>query len=397
MKKTIMLTALIFVLIFSAFSQSESTLFEARTDNYLVYSEISAENASNIAETLEGLLSLYNSYFHFDLSEREIPFKVRMFATKDRYDSYLQSVINQTREDFTYLHYSSPERSELLLYSMGEDFEVSLAHHGFIQFIKSFVSNPPLWMRVGFAVYFERADYDTETDQMVFLENLAWIETLKEAIANEETSLISLESLLQMTPAQANEQINLFYPQSWALVSFLLNSDNTQYNRILWDAVHNLQARATLAVNSQHIVSNAFSWVNMEQLETDYLQYINSRMSYRELVQAGVREYNEEDYETALKHFTDARSLEPSRPVPYYYLGLLNYNTGNYIRAEEYFQSALEYGADGGAVYYALGVNAFADNQYDLARTYLENAIGEDPETYQDKAQSIYDRMEAAN
>ena len=377
-------------------SAQTSTFAEYETDHYRVLSELGEEHAQATAEKLEALLDLYNEYLHFDVDELPVRLRARFFASKDRYDTYLNRVIDTTRDDFVYLHYTDLAKSELVGYDMdAESFDVSLKHQGFIQVLRAFVPNPPLWLREGFAVYFEEVEFDDELDRAVYRENLAWLETLQSIVdGTAGTAPIPLSQMLRLTVEEARDQIEVFYPQAWGMVSFLLNSANRDYNRIIWDSISALEPDASLQENSQAVYEEAFRWEE-EQLVVDaFVSYVGDRKSFRTLVQDGIEQYSGDDLAAAEESFVTALKLREDNFIPYYYMGLINYDRRNYSLADFYYKEALDRGASEALTYYALGVNAYADNRFDDAVGYLEQTVSLDPDAYEDKATQLLERIQ---
>ena len=114
MKRLVVFALLVaFVLPISVFAQT-STFAEFETDHFRVLSEIGDEHAEDTANKLESLLFLFNDYFHFSLDELPVKLRARFFSSQERYDTYLQRVIDQTRDDFVYLHYTDLAKRELV-------------------------------------------------------------------------------------------------------------------------------------------------------------------------------------------------------------------------------------------------------------------------------------------
>lgn len=388
----------------AVFAQAPS-LYVTESEHYRVYSEISTQNAENVAQRLEAYAELFNNYLRFDTSKLNAKLNVRIFSEKPRFDNYLTSVVGTTRDNFVYLQYSTLKKSELICYDIENEreFETALIRHAFIQFFKSFIKNPPLWMQQGFAVYFEKSTYDSEHDFAVYRENLGWLETLKNLVGDSssytntsEPSLLTLSKLLEPDKATLQEHGSIFHAQSWGFIMFLLNSENKNYNRLLWDAISALEPDATENENEQYIYANTFNWVNEYLLYTDFTTYISSIKTFPDVVREGVDLYTLGNYDDAEKAFIKAISLDGSHYIPYYYLGLIHYAQKDYSLAEYYYQSSLMLGANQALVYYALGVNAFADNRFDDAEGYLEEAVGIDPDTYESKTEMLFERIDAA-
>ncbi len=393
----VVLPAVLLTVLFPAQSvaaQSGPEQFEIRSDHYSVISEVDRDHASAVTRKLEAMLQLYNGQFRFPLEERSEPFRVRIFVSKERYDAYLAKVINETRQGYVYLHYRDPAKSELVGYYLpGGGLDQSLLHQSFVQFLRGFIHNPPLWLREGFAVYYEASEYDREIERPVYRENLAWLETLKEILSgNSSAAVIPFEEILSMTQDEARSQLDVFYPQAWGMVSFLVNAEYGDANRMLWDSISALQGNATLEENVQAVYEKAFRWVNREELFQEFLEYIDSRRNYQGWITDGVEAFNDNRTEAAERAFVQAIQLNEDNYVPYYYLGLINYERSNYGLAEYYYQEAAARGADKAITLYALGLNAYGDNRFEDAQSYLEETVQVDP-SYAERAEVILARI----
>jgi tetratricopeptide (TPR) repeat protein len=368
--------------------------FQAESDSYRVISEVGETHATRTATQLEALMRLYNQQFRFPLEELDEPLRVRIFADRDRYDAYLRRLIGERRQGFVYLHYRDAAKSELVGYH-SEDMSLnqSMIHQGFVQFLRAFIPHPPLWIREGFAVYYERSVYDPDFDTAIYHENLAWLDTLKDIVAGEtDRSPIPLGQMLAMTPDAAQEQLDTFYPQAWGMISFFLNAEDPDVNRILWDSLSALDADADLTENVETVYRSAFRWVDQNELTTDFLTYLDGRRSFRGWITHGVAMYEDGDLAAAEQAFVQAIRLEEDNYVPHYYLGLINYRRQNYGLADYYYQEAIATGAEEALTLYALGVNAYADNRFDDAISYLEETVESDP-SYRDKAEDLLIRI----
>ncbi len=371
-------------------------LYEISTEHYTIFSGVSSSHAEETGRRMEALFDTYNEWFHFDPAALKAPLKVKIMTDQTDFNAFLQKMIPETREDFVYLHYSRPDRSLLLGYRMEEpDYSKSLAHQGFIQFIKAFVNHPPLWLREGFAVFFETARWDKEAGKLVFEENLAWLPAVKKLYADYgREGLIPLKELLTMKKEDLEAQPNIAIPQAWALVSFLSQTDNRRYNRVLWDSVASLNPSATLAVNSEKAAETIFRWTKEEKLTEEYYAYIESRRSFKELVEGGILDYSEGSYDRARTSFQKALARDESYYIPYYYLGLIAYAQENYEQADYYYEMARETGGPADLMDYAQGVNAYAAEQIDSAETYLTRVKQENPDQFGPKAEDILTRIE---
>jgi len=371
-----------------------ATTFEnASSLHYAVWTDAGKEDAVALASTLDGLFDVYNEYFRFDETKLKSALTVRKFSDKDAFDGYLQKVIGETKDDFVYLHYPTAERSELVVFDKesADEFNASLAHQAFVQFLKAFIPEPPLWIREGFAVFFERTRLDPNTESVTYSENQAWLETVK--LLKSQGSLFTVSELMLLDAEDARSGLDVFYPQSWALVSFFTGSADRRYNRFIWDAIGHLSAEATLEQNQTKVHDFFLRWHGQEAAESDFLAYLDAQKTFAELVTSGVRSYGDKDLETASKSFTQALAKNAASYIPHYYLGLIAYAKGDYALAEDYYEKALELGSDAPITNYALGINAYASRRFDEAAAWLKMAMDGDPAKYEAKAGEIIARI----
>jgi hypothetical protein len=396
MRKTLLLAFFLCITLL-VFAQ-EASQFTAESDHYRVFAETSQTQAEDVARRMEAALSLYNSIFHFDLSQLPTKFRVKVFRDLDSFNVYLDKVLSQKRTDFVFVAWSDPERSELLSFPKEDKaFTASLLHQGSIQFIKGFIDNPPVWLREGVATYLEGADWDTATSSFSPEPNLAWLDTLKTIIRGETANkLIPFADLLTVTREQAQAQMDVFAPQSWGLVQFLLNASDRSYSRVLWDSVDSLDAKATLDDNSQRALKKGFAWVKDQQLLQDFQSYTLSLKTAIELVKEGIDLYTKGDMANAELSFTKSLALEPNSGTAAYYLGLVEYSRKNYPKAEGQYMRAYQLGANSGVINYALGVNSFAAGKTADATKYLTLAKQADKATYGERVDALLKRMENA-
>ena len=390
MKKLLLPILLLLVLAPLAVTAQNPAVYEAEGTYYHVLSEVSAEHAMRVAKNLDALFEVYNSYFRFDVKPAKL--KVRILADKQRYDEYLHRFVPRSRDDFTYLHYTDPARCELVGYYAGNEsnFRLALNHQAFIQFLRAFIPNPPLWIREGFAVYFENAVFDEATGKVSYQENLAWLDTLK-ALA-ERDKIMPIQDIMRIDADGVRDNLEVFYPQAWGIVSFLTNTKDPNYSRLLWDSITALQPSATLKENEMNVYDRVFKWYNDRSLTQDFTNYIHSRKSFRSLVQDGIKLYSSNNFEEAEKHFREAITLDDKNFVPYYYLGLIYYARKEYAAADKEYNKALEKGAQPALIYYALGINALADSRPEIALDYLKKAGEADP-AYQQRADNLARRI----
>jgi tetratricopeptide (TPR) repeat protein len=359
------------------------------SEHYRLSTSLTGEVVDSTLARLEGAYALFGDLFHMAPPDK---LRVTLFPDKKAFDAYLTAVIKETRPDFVYIHYSDTTKSELVAYQMEDEkqFDVSLLHQACIQFLKSRIPHPPVWLLEGTAAYFERSTFNRETGLFQFKPNLAWLAPLKQRLA---ASPMPGARLVSLSVDEARAQIDTFYPMAWGLVALLLESPDVDINRIYWDSVSALDPGLNVADNSRRVMDRVFSWYGADRLQRAYMEFARNLKGFNELVAEGTDLYGQKEYDRADDAFVRAMRVEPDNFVPYYYSGLIKYAVADYKSAEMLFMTALDLGAEPALVNYALGVNAFAGESYERSRTWLLEARKADPKVYGEKVDSLLARM----
>jgi tetratricopeptide (TPR) repeat protein len=380
-----------------AFAQ-ESPFFNAESEHYRVSSETSQDQADGVARTMEACFTLSNELLHLDATLLPAKMRVKIFKDADSFNGYLQSLLSQTRADFVFVSYSDPSKSELLGFTKEDrSFLSSLIHQGCIQLLKAYVANPPVWLREGLATYLEASTVDPKSGAVTFEQNFLWLDSLKAILKGEGPGApIGVADLLMLTREAAQAQLDIFYPEAWGFVAFLLGSGDKEYNRVLWDTLSSLDPKAPLEDNSRRVGRKAFGWVDMAKLDADFRAYVLAEKTPQELLKDGVDSYSKGDMDLAEKAFMASLEFEPASSIAYYYLGLISYDKKDFGKAEEMYVKSFELGMSPGIVNYALGVNAFAGGKFADAAKYLKFSKDSEPGAYGEKVDTLLKRMDAA-
>ena len=376
-------------------AQEESVFLE--TDHYRVVSLAGRPVAEGTATKLEAALTLFNDVYRFDTDVLDSKMRVRILPDKDAFDSYLESLIDETRDDFVYIHYSDLAKSELVGFVRDDDeeFDRSLLHLGSIQFLKSFIPQAPIWLREGVAAYLEGSTWDEQSESYRWQPNLVWLDTLKEILAGEaEQQPFLLDELLTIRPQAASEAIDVYYPEAWGLVHFLNESPEKSVNRLFWDSIAALRSDATIEENSRAVIDASFRWVDEATFEESAVDFVWSLNTFFDWVQIGIDAYADGELARARDAFESALELESDNYVPYYYLGLIAYNEEIYDEADSRYRQSLAIADDTALVHYALGVNAFADNRFAVAEEHLVQARELDGDAYGERVETLLERID---
>lgn len=357
---------------------------------YTVTGEIPMEKAEKIAEVLNLYHKEFNDIFRFNPDGPGFKYQVLVFPDKDSYDEYLNNTIKQTREDFVFLKYSKPEKSRLVLFDCGNGtWNKSLARQCFFQYLYGNIQNPPLWLREGFGIYFESLLYDDGTRNLKYVQPLAWLDTVKSQRNRGEK--ISASDIISALPDQFSS--SSLYPQSWALVFYMMETENPSVSRLLWDSLFQLSVKGSIESNTQAVANSIFQWITPGDFNNGFDNWIAETKTWTELLNAGIKYYSEKEYQMAEKTFEQAVMRNDTDSTAYYYLGLIAYNNGDYITAETYYRTALQLGADAGTVNWALGLTAYANNQHSEALKYLNEAMRISPEKYKERCTELINKI----
>lgn len=403
---------LVTLLSVSALFGQTSKFSQISTDHYRISAESGDETAKMIAMKMEAALSYWNELVRFDLTKLTTKFRVTIYSDKSGFDAYLKRVLRFTRDDYVYIHYSDPNKCELVGFDKEDekDLDISLLHQGFIQFIRAFIPNVPVWISDGLAAYMENATYSivdaaattggktSRTKQVgkyTINLNLGLLEAIKTIVKGEsDKSIIPFSEFLVIEREQAVAHIDVFYPQAWGFIHFLLMSPSKNNARLLWDSLSDLNPTLSLKDNSVSIRTRIFRWIDEKSLEKSFSEYILASKTFNDLITEGLTAYNENQLAAAKEKFIKAGELKPGHYFPQYYLGLIAYDQKQYDEAETLYQKALESGGDKGLISYALGVNAYANNRYDDAQKYLNDAKKQDRKKYGEKVDVILKQIE---
>jgi tetratricopeptide (TPR) repeat protein len=396
MRKTLLF--ILFLCIPLVVFAQDATQFTSETDHYRVYSDTSQAQADDIAKRMEAAVPLYNDVFHFDVSLLATKLRVRIFKDIDSFNDYLGRVLSQKRADFVFIAWSDPERSELLCFPKDEPtFTASLLHQGAIQFVKAFVDNPPVWLREGVATYLETALWDANAGAYTAKPNFAWLDQLKSLLAaGSATTPLSVADLLSISREKAQSQMDVFAPESWGFVQFLMSAPARTYGRAMWDSLTALSPKATLDENSQRVRARAFSWFADQTLQQDFQTYILSLKTSTDLLKDGIDQYGSGDLAAADASLKKCIDLDTANSTAWYYVGLISYAKKDYAKAEEDYMKSFQLGATAGIINYALGVNSFAAGKNADATKYLSFAKTADKTTYGDRVDALLKRIDSS-
>jgi tetratricopeptide (TPR) repeat protein len=384
------------------------------SDRYTVVYPDTFTGIEEATDAFKAMRSAFDVVFRFDSGPSYPVFRVVVLADKASFDSYVTARIGETRRDFLFLRYGDASRSEIVLYPQRGDAGYaafagpSLARALFLQYLYAYVPQPPLWILDGFQAFFENIEYDPASRKLSLSPNAPWLESAKTLHADPATSLDPVSILGALTGSFDSAR---YYPQAWAFATFLLSTENPEYQRFVHEcaliianvpvsagtsgtgapaggAAPRTQKELTDIVRARFVGFN-----DPEKAAADYSAWLSGQHTFNELVQSGVKAYNEGKFAGARIDLTAAAGIRNEDPLVTYYLGLVAYSLKEYAVAEGWYRKALESGGDVSTVNWALGLNAWADKRYAEAKVYLETARQSNPARYEKKVSDLISSM----
>lgn len=382
------------------------TLYTAKTPYYEVSSEVSQAQADELGLMMEALLARYNSFFLQDLSKIDPPLKVRWFRDKASFDAFLADKVSAPRSDFAYLSYKDKTKSLLAGFEGAANPLPSLAFQGFIQYLWTFIPNPPVWVRNGFGYYFWDQKWNSTTQTLEESGSLAFLESARKILAAGSVDLQSLLTLEDKRDGSAADAEKDY--QAWALVYFFVHSDNPVYNRILGNVMANLGSGSSVAENSLAALNRISAVRPLSSVSADLSAFMSKVKGFNDYMQEGIALYREflaaktaqspgaaELLVKAEGLFDQAQRIRPADYRPIYYKGLLSYGDANYSLAEARFNQSLAR-TDGanGLLNYALGLSSFYQKKFPEAKAYLMKAKESNPAEFGSTVDAVMAMLE---
>jgi tetratricopeptide (TPR) repeat protein len=366
------------VLFFSCFLASTLALVHAA--DLTAHYEIISDNGEGeqTGRRLEALFEVFNRVFMFDPAQGTLPLRVKIFSDTGDYANYIRSAPAEAATGALYLHYAQSGRRELVIDRSETGAANSLPWQAFIQYLRAFVEQPPLWIQKGFASFFCALSF-TEDGKPVYEENLGWLQTVKNMKNRPPLQDIFLAE--SVGPE--------FTGLACSLVSFFMNGGNEEYIRSFTDSLMTLSNENNRAQNSSAMMRRLLLSHGMEKMTRDYEQYVYSRKSLAQLITEGQNAYSSGDITGAELLFRAAIETKSGNYIPYYYLGLLAYGAGKASLAREFYLESVIKGADTALAYYALGLNAAKAGKPIDAVEYLRRAARESPIRYKEKTEKL--------
>lgn len=354
MKKIILLIILLPSILFS------NDLIQTETEDFIFNTEAGVTILTEVIEISQDLDSILDKTLKLK-SGKDIR-EIVILKDLSSYKTYIRNMDIAPREDYIFIRYSN-QKSKIVIYQSDEILKTSLRHHLVLQYIEHFTNGSPYWLTLGLATYFED------------LNSNKWINTLRRSNSNENIFTVLMNS----------DKSNIKPYFSWILVDYLLNCENSEHHRLLWDTLSYLKWSED--ENKTTVITDEFIDANLDK---SILDYLNNIKGYEDYMDTAIKLYKDSNYKLAIENLNSAINLEPQNYSPEYYLGLSYSGLKEYSKAYLHFSNALGKGAPEDIVYYSIGINFFTNNEFEKSKKYL-NKIKD--EVYQGMANEVLNEI----
>ncbi len=200
--------------------------FRFTSPHFDVRSDHSQQMCIDVAERLEASLKSYEVHFRAS-RERKLSARVLVFSNRQTFVDYGGELALDNRHAAGAY---SPTLRELTVWFPIDrsDFEDTLQHEAFHQYVHNFVEDLPLWFNEGFAEYFGRATY-AKGKLVVGTPAPRTAEEMRAAWA----TFLPLREFLALSREAFMARGRLSYSQSWALVTALRESTDPELAKAL--------------------------------------------------------------------------------------------------------------------------------------------------------------------
>ncbi len=328
-------------------------------------------------------------------------YTVRICDTPQEFTAYLIEKTGKTPEQgsSTFLKYNRPEKSEVIFVTGTT--QTDIVRHLFVQYLYSYIKEPPAWLLGGFSLHAENFSWSKEHGFFSANEINPWLSPAKKLLASEETALSPQQI---MNAAKNDYPAEILYPQAWLLVSYFEETSHPILKRLLPEGMTELRLRGNsgyISVGEREsgaiFTSYIDKWSSWDELNEDFARYTAELHTPSEILRDGMDSYTQNRYSDAEAAFTAVLELEPRNNTAAYYLGLIAYNQERYDDAERWYQQALANGADTALLNWALGANAYSAKQFNNAIIYLKAARILAPDIYGVRVDELLETIPVSN
>lgn len=242
------------------------TVYELKSRNYHIFSDISKTACIEASKLLEQALTSYRVNFHWVTRDKSRLFPVYIFSGQVGFMQYvadLEGLMGRPNEHVAGLY--SGVLKQLLIWNLPDkkDMLETIRHEGFHQYLDRFMPDPPTWINEGLAVYHENAE--SVRGSLKF----GQLHPRRLALLLEKGFFPLEEFVFQSHPDYYKGGLRS-YAQAWSLIHFFKHG-KSKYRKIFKQMVEDMQTLSAREVLAKH-----FSPQALREMEPDFRAYVRA-------------------------------------------------------------------------------------------------------------------------
>ncbi len=361
----------LFLLSFSAIPTfAKDEWLKVQSKNFQLYGNASEKEIRGVATKLEQFREAFRRIFPRVKYNSAIPTNVIVFKSAKSFKDYKPVDANGKTSNWVAGYFQSGEDvNYIALSTEGEKSDTyQTIFHEYVHFLVNNDlgrSNIPAWFNEGLAEYYEQ--FTIENDDKVTLGGLD--QNNLEYLRNNK--LIPLDTFFNIDNyslrQQGSDGVGLFYAQAWALMHFLMQSDNGARNPQLSKFLNLLLSGKP----PKESFGEAFQ-TDYATMERELKRYVEQRTFRIQIASFKDKLNFDAEMKIAPLSESDAKAT----------LGDLLYHSNRIPEAETHLQNALTLDANSVLANATLGIVKAKQKNFADAKKYLEKAISLDEKNY---------------
>ncbi|MCY7375546.1 MAG: tetratricopeptide repeat protein [Pyrinomonadaceae bacterium] len=374
MKLHKLFSATALVLLILCFAQTavfaKDEWLKIQSKNFQLYGNASEKEIRGVATKLEQFREAFRQIFPRVKYNSAIPTNVIVFKSDKSFRDYKPVDAKGKPSDWIAGYFQSGEDvNYIALSTEGARADTyQIIFHEYVHFLVDSDlgrSNIPAWFNEGIAEYYEQ--FTIENDDKVTLGGL----DQNNLLLLQQNKLIPFETFFNIDNYSLHQQgsdgVGLFYAQAWALMHYLIQSDNGARNPQLGKFLNLVMS----GKQPKTAFGEAFQ-TDYATMEKDLKKYVEQRTFRVQIAKFKNKLTFDADMKIAPMTESDAKAT----------LGDLLFHTNRLTEAEAHLQTALTLDAASVLANTALGLIKSKQKNFADAKKYLEKAVGLDDKNY---------------
>jgi tetratricopeptide (TPR) repeat protein len=327
-----------------------------RTKNFNIVSSASEDDTRKVALKLEQFCAVTTKLFNIK-SVSPVPVTVVVFKSDGSFKPFKPIYNGKPANVSGYFQRGDDENMIALNVVGSEEHPLAIIFHEYTHLLTAYTSRQwPAWMTEGFAEFY--STFEVEKEKVKIGQPIS-----NHVFLLRENKFVPLKTLFQVghDSPEYNERSKqgIFYAQSWALIHYLMMSNNRARVAQLSDFIGRFES----GMSAEQAFTEAFK-TDTVAMEKELRKYIgNNGYQFMLFTPQGV----EGEREMTIKAMADAEVQ--------FYLGDLLLHTNRVDEAETFFKQAVALDPNIPGPYEGLGFTAIRRNKYSEAQEHFKQAV----------------------